>query len=274
MKLNTSIIDYFLDNGHLDAYQSHWIYKAIVPGTWAFECPDPSRIKRLKTVLSLAVDALDHFEPLNLALWESIYGPFKGISDAVCIHLMVGSPDPYDAMVRQSPTGEFCIFFDLERLSQYSDEDDDSLLFTLKNLMTHEVAHIENRKWLKMPSPMASWAAHLAFLTLDEGLAHFLSLRENVTAIDWHGETLRQRKKDVYETYFIEAHTQSELPLSKRLEAASSGSFWQKYAAIAGLFALVDFVIVEHRPLSELKQLEPEFLYEKILNSSERHLTA
>lgn len=267
MRLDTSIINYYLSNGHIDGYKTHWIYQAIVPGTIQLDCPEPHKIARLRSVLALAKEELEHFTPLNIQLWESLYGHYHGIEDNVCIHLMVGAPEPYDAMVRQSPTGEFCIFFDLNRISEYNDEDDDALLFTFKNLITHEVAHLENRKRFKAPLPSDHWQKHLAFLALDEGIAHFLSVRENVTDIDWNSEKLLQHKANAYKAFRKEAQLQSDLSLNERLEKANSGSFWDKYGAIAGMFAISDFIIKEKRPLSDLLNLDEDTLYEKILNA-------
>lgn len=253
MKLNTEIIDFFLENGHLKPYEKHWIFDKIVEGEHLFQCPEIHRIPDLHKALEKVIYELEHFSPLNLSYWEALYGPFTGIDNAINVYLIVGAPNPYDAMVRENETGEMCILFDLERITSYGESIDD-LIFTIKSLITHEYAHIMNSKHIAFKGKDHTFESRLAALALDEGIAHFLSIRENVDSINWNSEALIARKKNAYERYIESLNTASDQNMEQKLlEANAASNYWDKFGSVSGLFFIVDFLIYQNRPASDLK---------------------
>lgn len=268
MKLNTEIIDFFLENGHLSTFENHWIFKKIVEGEHLFQCPEVHRMPILKESLDKVIIELEHFKPLNLSYWESLYGSFKGIDNALNIYLLVGAPKPYDAMVREDEAGELCILFDLERIASYAETTED-LIFTIKSLITHEYAHILNRQHIAFKGKEETFESRLAALALDEGIAHFLSIRENVEGIDWHSEALTGRKQNAYARYRDALKLAPPHIMEQRLlEANAASNYWDKYGSVSGLFFIIDFLIDQKKSICELKSIDLKEMTRSITNHS------
>ncbi len=93
----------------------------------------------------------------------------------IIIYIIVGSPNPYDAMVRQDREGNKSIIFDLARIGSYS-KDINEIEEIIISLITHEVAHIYIGKEYKYPSMEDSIYNILQHIVFDEGIAHFFYL--------------------------------------------------------------------------------------------------
>ncbi len=266
MKLNTEIIDEYFSNKSINNMKNHWIFKSIVPGKYMYEEPLEENYDRLKNIYEMLLKLLEDFKPLNLPLWEQFFGKYNALSEDATIYIIVGSPNPYDAMVRQDKEGNKSIIFDLERIRSYS-ENDDKILEIIMNLITHEMAHIYINKKYQSPGIEDSIYENLRYIVFDEGIAHFLSFDKDVLSIDWYTKEMIERKERAYSTLLNEIKNNSEDRKGEILARANSGKYWDKFGAISGLFAIIDYYNSHNKDLMRFKEIfeeGPDILLETI----------
>ena len=236
MIIKTEIIDSFLENGNLDAVKNHWIYHSIRPGQYTFEEPEDVNKELLVHLYETIQSRLYKFKPLNEALWHKVFGDMK-IPDTTAIYLIAGSPKPYDGVVREDQSGMRCIILDLVRLCTYADYLEE-LDFIAADFLTHELSHV-------LMSQKYPYSKHqlevevLKQLVFDEGIAHFLSYKEDVLSIDWHTDQMNNRRESVYQK--LHYYLQQEYLTPKAFSQANTGPFWDKYASISGMFAVISY---------------------------------
>lgn len=66
---------------------------------------------RLKSIYDMVLKSLENFTPLNMELWNQFFGNYSTFSENLTTYIIVGSPNPYDAMVREDEEGKKCTFF-------------------------------------------------------------------------------------------------------------------------------------------------------------------
>ncbi len=237
MIIKTEIIDSFLEHGNLDAVKNHWIYSVIVPGQYTFENPNNVNKELLVHLYETIKNRLYQFKPLNEELWHKIFGELC-IPDTTAIYLIVGMPKPYDAVVREDQAGMRCIILDLVRLCTYADSLEE-LDFIAADFLTHELSHVLMSQ--KYPySKQIPKVNVLKQLVFDEGIAHFLSYQEDVLSVDWHTDKMNNRRDSVYQKLRYYLTQEQELTADAFLNA-NTGPFWDKYASISGMFAVVSY---------------------------------
>ena len=196
MIIKSEIIDEYLKTGNLINVADHWIYHHIVPGEYRLEEPRDFSLKTFNWLYKKTREKLINFTPLNLELWDRIFGPIQ-IPNHILIYLIVGAPKGYEAIVREDSSGNRYIIIDLAQICNYS-TDMNQLDFIIFDFITHEVAHALIS--LKYPySNHLSKSQLLNQLTFDEGIAHFLSYREYVLEVDWHTDEMKKRKAAAYQ---------------------------------------------------------------------------
>lgn len=263
LNINSEIIDEYLEIGDLKAVVDHWIYRIIIPGEHRYKEPEEFCLETFKQLYENTKEKLINFTPLNHNLWLRIFGPTE-IPSNITICLIVGAPKGNEAIVREDNNGNRYIIIDLAQICTYS-QDINQLDFIIFDFITHEVAHA--LVCLKYPySDKLSKVQLLKQLTFDEGIAHFLSYQEDVLKVDWHSEEMEKRKASAYSklNYFLEHVDDFSLELMKQ---SNSGSFWDKFASISGMFAIIEYYEKGGR-LSRLLTHGPDLLIEYILKKS------
>ena len=263
LNINSEIIEEYLKTGNLDNAKNHWIYKIIVPGENKFETPDDVCLKACTELFESTRKKLLDFKPLNKDLWIKIFGPTQ-IPDTISVYLIVGAPKGYEAIVRKDSEGNRYIIIDLAQICTYSD-DINRLDFIIFDFITHEVAHA----LISMKYPYHEKLTKLQLLKqliFDEGIAHFLSYQEDVLALDWHTDEMNKRKEAAYKKVSYYLNHIEEFSLEK-LKQANSGSFWDKFASIAGMFAMVEYT-ENGGSLETLLSDGPEIFIEYIIKNN------
>ncbi|MBU5439136.1 hypothetical protein KQI42_14030 [Tissierella sp. MSJ-40] len=266
MKLNTEIIEQYFSNKSINNMIDHWIFRSIVPGKHMYQEPLKENYDRLKNIYEMLLKSLRDFKPLNSQLWEQFFGEYNALSEDVTVYIIVGSPDPYDSMIRQDKEGNKCIIFDLERIRSYS-ENDDKISEIIMQLITHEIAHIYIKKKYRSSSIEDSIYENLRYIVFNEGIAHFLSFDKEVLSTDWYTNEMMERKEKAYSTLLNEMKNNSQDRKDEILARANSGKYWDKFGAISGLFAIVDYYNSHNKDLicfREIFKEGPDILLETI----------
>lgn len=83
----------------------------------------------------------------------------------------------------------------------------------------------------------------MAFLFFDEGLAHFLAMNQDAKVYNWTSEENLQRKRKALQQFSEALQEEDNKIQNHLLIAACSGSFWNKFACIAGMFQWADIYL-------------------------------
>jgi hypothetical protein len=268
MIINTEIIDTYLNEKSLEGIKNHWIFNSIIEGQYVIEETNRIDEDKLRAVYKILIDKLKSFEPLNKCLWQQFFGGIQ-IPDTICVYLIVGSPEPYDAMVRKDKQGNNCVILDLVRISSYS-EDISKLSDIVSSFITHEISHILTDHIYHHPTIEDSLFNNLKHIVFDEGIAHFLSFDNDVLLMDWYSDEMNIRRKNSYRILLNALKKDTNIDKDQILEKSNSGLFWEKFGAISGLFAIIDYFNCNNKDIKVFKYIfekGPDLLIDFILNN-------
>jgi len=237
MKLDSSLVINFIKQNKEKNLQ-HWIFKSIVTDEFCYEDVLYEEIDNIENTYNIFMEELVNFKPLNKKYWDLVFDDFAWSDISNTLYLVVGLPNPYDALVLEDNAGKDCIIFDLNRINQYS-QDSNETRKLINNFLTHEIAHIYIRTKLKMVNK-DNYLELLKFIFIDEGLSHLLSYCPNIDELDFNTEEMIKRKHLAYSRlkYYLEAPDKIEW---QTILDSFSGEYWSKFAAIAGMFAIKEF---------------------------------
>lgn len=233
MKIDTSIIDNYLESKSAENFKNHWIYNKIVEGKYLFSTPPMEHIDKHTEIKELLVKTLKDFKPIKQKEWEEVYGHNYDFSEDTNTMIVIGSPEPYDAFVRSDDDGNKVMVFDVERMRKYYD----FIEKAVKILVTHELSHIKANKIYKFYKDGISNKEKLKQTLFDEGFAHYLTYSQLDDLNDQ--EKYLQYKSNAYEKLFdvIGGEITQEI-----IDEGNSGPFWDKYISISGFFTIFDYI--------------------------------
>ncbi|GAA0788166.1 hypothetical protein [Hathewaya limosa] len=236
MRVNVDTVNDYLSGKDLNNYSNQWIFKSIEKDKYLIEKVSENKRDTIKKITYLLQKELVNFKPYNIEIWNLIFPRWESIINSSLVYLVVGCPNPYDAMTRVSPKGEEAIIIDINRMLSYVNKGEE-VIDIIKNLFTHEYAHTCIH--CKYP-PLNSTEdlENIQYLCFDEGIAHFLSFDKDIKTVQWHSNVMKDRKKNAYNMLKV-AITQKQ-DNKEILEKANSGPFWEKFGAISGLFTISD----------------------------------
>ena len=188
----------------------------------------------IETVHKSVTKQIRNFVPYNAKLVQSIFPAFSQTAEACKIKLVVGLPQPYDAVVMTIGSEE-TIVFDLVNLSPYFAQGK----FVCDGLLTHELIHTCIHYDYPGGLETSSYIEALDYITFDEGFAHALSFQENIFEFVF---------TDLYYQKFRQAtHMLNDAILendeNKRAEYLSACNknerYWDKFACVSGMLYLM-----------------------------------
>lgn len=233
MKIDTSIIDNYLDNKSVENFKNHWIYNKIVEGKYLFSSPPIEYIDKHIEIKKLLVKTLEDFKPIRQKEWEEVYGNNYDFSEDTNTMIIIGSPEPYDAFVRSDDEGNKVMIFDVERLRGYYD----FIEKAVKILVNHELSHIKANKIYNFYNEGISNKEKLKQLLFDEGFAHYLTY-SHLNDLNDQEKYLQYRSNSYEKLYDV---IKSEIT-QEVLDEGNSGPFWDKYISISGYFTIFDYI--------------------------------
>lgn len=249
IEFDMGIVEKYLDEGVVNP-GDHWIFDAIAEGKRSYEPVDETHRSGVQELCETLMRIPHGDLPVNRGLVRAIYGDLVADYDAR-VNIIVGSPDPYDAFVRERD-GRSEVFLDLRRLLAYG-LGRDKTISVMRNFITHELVHLANRA--RIGHSCRDGFGELLWMSFDEGMAHYLSFRDDILAVDFgsgeyagHREASRRR--------FREALALPDVG-QDILDEGCSGRFWEKFASIHGMFAIADLIgndMSNARPIGELAE--------------------
>lgn len=236
MIINRDTINDYLAGKNCSDWSNQWIFHSIVENEYLIENVSEDKKNLINEAANLLENELKNFQPYNRDIWDAIFNEWNKVISESTVYLVVGSPDPYDAMVRTSPCGKEVIIYDINRMLDYVDSVE-QLIPIIKSLLTHEYSHACLHSDYPTPDGKSSFISKLQYICFDEGFAHFLSFHENVKKIDWLDNEKLQKKGDAY-NILRQAVSSSIDEHSELLMKSNSGAYWDKFGAISGMFAI------------------------------------
>ena len=220
MIIDTSIVDEYIKTKSVDNIKEHWVFSLIEDGKYLFNEPNKKYIKEQEEILKLLIKYIKDFKPNNIEVWQHIFGKYK-ISNDKKILLIIGSPNPYDAMVREDLKGNKIIIFDVEQLRAYN-MTFNKMVSMIQNIITHEMAHILIDEDFSLYNKNSSNFELLKQQMFDEGFAHYISY-SNLEEIDWNKPRLQQCKIEAYKR--LREKLTNEITEDVLIEG-NSGAYW------------------------------------------------
>jgi hypothetical protein len=216
-------------NGENDM-ENHWLFYSIEEGKHLYEAPKAELRKAIEQLYQDIMVELRDFHPFNEELYDQLFPEWRSLIENVNVLLAVGCPPPYDAMVREHEKKEY-IIFDLVRFHDY-DDGSGNLIHYIISMITHECTHICIHEDFPVKVD-ASYREKLEHITFDEGIAHLLALNNSILSYDYSNmsEKHYQDSMDKLREALQETNPDKQL---NYLEDANCGSYWEKFAAIAG----------------------------------------
>ena len=231
MTIDDSIVQRYLHGEATESYSGCWIYCALGGGR-RFEEPDPANRGWVSLLCAKLRDQIPNYVPRNESVVRSLIPEFESIAREYTIMLVVGFPDPYDAMVLEHDGKEYLVF-DLVQFGSESLSDE----YSCHRVLTHELIHMCLHRMFPIPKD-PSYIEELDYTTFNEGFAHALPYSDDWASFELNGfmrekynESRRKLSGALQET---DAARQKECRLS-----ADEGDYWDKYASIGGKLYLL-----------------------------------
>ena len=244
MKIDTTIVDSYLESKDVKKYESLWLYdfKTERGIKNIFQLPPESANKR-KVVADIKEEIIlysNNFIPCNSKIWDTLFDNWREFLDNTTLDLIVGYPEPYDAVVKQAPDGKYHMIFDILCWGKYIGKI--NLSEAIQNLLTHELFHvmIENHFTdSELKESQGLYIEQLDAITFNEGFAHLVSYnQQEIDKVLWNGEKL----VEVYNYSVVkmknalqEKNTEKQ---EKYIYEANHGNYYDKYAAMCGMIYL------------------------------------
>ena len=230
MLIDKNIVIKYLNSEDEEYITNHWVFNNIEEGKYLFEKPSIKKKNDIRELLLNIESKLLDFVPLNKEIYSSLYPNWREVLKDVNIILVVGCPNPYDAMVREYKKKEY-IIFDLIRFNDYKELGYD-IDFVIKQLITHELSHLcLHEKY--PPFDYISFKEKLKYIVFDEGFAHILAFKEDLENYDFT-EIIKEHYENSLSKLRKSLKEKDINKQKKLLIESNSGKYWNKFGAVAG----------------------------------------
>ena len=231
MIIDDKIVLDYIAGKDVDKYSDHWIFNCFGASS-VFSTPDPKNIPWVKELYSKLIEQIHNFEPRNYSTVKRIFPNFDKIASVYTMLLVVGFPDPYDAMVLEHD-GKNYMVFDLIQFGEESLNED----YSCHRVLTHEMIHLCLAEDYPAPESV-SYIDDLDYTTFNEGFAHALSFPDDIETFAFDNE-LNMRFERSKKTLNVALAETDEAKRAEFRRAADTGEYWDKFASIAGKLYLL-----------------------------------
>lgn len=244
MYINDSIAQAYILGEDMRQYEKEWFFSGstldVDRGKNIFTFPPDDNAARdeVKKLIKHFQYGVEHFEPVNRPVWDKLFPDWQKIQPA--IDLIVGFPEPYDAVTMRGTDGQIHLVFDLICWRKYAGMAD--LDKIIRNLLTHEITHLligKNYPDVDMAIESTDYRTKLDAYTFHEGFAHLISYQATeLDHVDWHTEQLKEVYSSCKEK-MCAALTETDTKKQEQyLYDAICGMYYEKFACMCGMLYL------------------------------------
>ncbi len=226
MIIDDRIVKDYLSGNNIESYKDFWIYNCFGKDT-VFELPDSKHIVWVTKLYEKLKEQILDFTPKNSDIIKKLFPYFDEIADSYTIMLVVGFPDPYDAMVLKHDGKEYMVF-DLIQFGINSLNED----YSCHKVLTHELIHMCLHKRYPVPRGL-SYIDDLNYKAFDEGFAHALTYPKDISKFKFD-VFLEDKLHNVSDTLTLAIKETDPLRQAIYSKSADTGDYWDKFASIAG----------------------------------------
>ena len=256
MIIDDSIVHKYLSGKHPETYKNCWIYSAL-GGGYLFEDPDPKNREWVSKLCTKLRNQISDFLPRNEHMVKNLFPEIDDVIRDYTAMLVVGFPDPYDAMALEY-NGKGYTIFDLIQFG--ADSLDET--YSCHRVLTHELIHLcLDRKY---PNPIGlSYVDKLNYTAFHEGFAHALSFPEDIATFKFDNSLADKYRRSKKQLQIALRETNADKQ-KQYLAYADKGDYWDKYASISGkLFLLNNLKSIEDILLSGWNNFTERILNDK-----------
>ena len=244
MRIDTTIIDAYLNSEDVSKYSSEWFYTDRTEDgiSNVFQAPPNAETKR-EIISGIRDEIVTHaksFEPCNTQIWDALVGNWRDLLEDVKLDLIVGFPEPMDATAREGPDGKHHMIFDLLCWEKYRGVM--PLAEISQNLLTHELFHVMTGiifPDIEVQEMQGEYRDQLDAIAFNEGFAHLVSYNgQEVNTVLWDGEELTKVYNNSIlrmEAALCETNAEKQ---KQYIYEANFGNYYDKYAAMCGMIYL------------------------------------
>ncbi|MCD8084970.1 MAG: hypothetical protein LUF28_01325 [Clostridiales bacterium] len=246
MIINEEIAVTYLNRQNVNKYYSEWYFEetetAKMTGGNIFTSPnvDDDTYQKVQCVYDAIRATAQSFQPINVRIWNLLFPDWKKELENTSVDLIVGFPEPLDAVVKFDRDGRCHVIFDLICWTKYIGHSD--LAQVVRNLLSHELCHVllhSHLAGLTEALEGTNYRECLDAITFDEGFAHLLSYNaKDIDTVDWQSKellTVFERSRKKLTSALVEQDTTKQ---NQFLYEAHYGNYYDKFACMCGMLYL------------------------------------
>lgn len=241
MRIKADIVYDYIDSKSISRYKEEWFFKY---DGYRFEEPsyESEHKESVRRIFEQIKSGIEEFIPCNVDIWNRLFPDWREVIKDIDINLIVGYPEPFDATVLRAPNGKSTVILDLGLWSKYEDKCD--IPNIVHNLLTHEICHVfigRAIKGIDDDIESENYIINLDANTFHEAFAHLISFDDkNIDDVDWENYEWKEVRTSCNKR-MREALGETDLNRQRQfLYDAICGNYREKYAAMSGMFYLVD----------------------------------
>lgn len=246
MRIDSTIVQAYISGANLCKYKNEWFFSGstldVDLGKNIFTLPpdDDSLRESVRNIAQCFRRVVEKFEPVNRPIWDALFPDWQ--EKETVVDLIVGFPEPYDAVTMKSPDGQTHLIFDLICWNKYGSMANFNEI--IRNLLTHELTHFligcyypEADAAVESPNYLTKLDAY----TFHEGFAHLISFNATeIDNVDWHSAQLEKvysSCKERMRAALAETDPEKE---KQFLYDAICGKYYEKFACMCGMLYLAN----------------------------------
>lgn len=241
MKIADKIVRDYIQGKDVSSHQDAWFYQA--PGMH-FTAPAGTgeHRKLVEMVYGEIRQAVEGFVPCNRPVWDALFPQWQDILKRVTVNLVVGLPEPCDAVVLRNSEGIPSVVLDLGQWTPYLKAA--KLSDLVQNLLTHELCHVcisDGVACIDDDLEGSAYGAALDAMTFHEGFAHLVSYQSmEIGAVAWKESKIQDvAAKSRARMRAALRETDPEAQERYRREAIF-GRYYEKFACMCGMIYLAE----------------------------------
>lgn len=201
----------------------------------------PDEKEKVAEVYRVLLETSETFQPLNREVWDALLSSWGEALEHVQTDLVIGFPQPYDAVVMRRDS-TYHMVFDLLCWTGYLGKTD--LKAVARNLLTHELCHAligQTVDGIDADLESGSYVDMLDAMMFHEGFAHLVSYNgKELGEVDWEEAKLREVREASRKTLREALSAKGDAERKDYLSRADCGGYYEKFACMAGMLYLAE----------------------------------